>query len=107
MTKEELKVIITAYLDGKTIQYQQPSGIWTDKHEDDLKVQFHRTVTYRIKPERPAYRIALMKDPYDIDLNPVAVFQKTAQERQKYGQRLESSRSFVRWITNWIEYDPN
>jgi hypothetical protein len=57
---KELLPIFQAFAEGKTIQYQAPSGMWMD--DPCFNPWAHNEVIYRIKPEKKKGWIAISRE---------------------------------------------
>ena len=87
--------VIIAWAEGKDIQ------VWS--HTINKWCYITGTPTwyeewkYRVKPPAKKYRVALFKDGDYIH-------PRTADSQQRV-EALEKSPTFVRWLTDWIEYE--
>lgn len=99
--------VIKAWADGKVIQFRKDERITCDCGWRDWKPDFHNAspefsnliiTEWRIKPEKKKYRILEVKDIYG---KPYPSLVNTDG-----GAALVSNQSeFVRWVTDWIEYE--
>jgi len=94
MNIEETKqaiAVMQAALDGKKIEARIGQAPWVEVR--DPIWNFHNA-QYRVKPEVVRYRVALMQP--DSGRFYTAITEDT-------GPRLEESRYFIRWLTDWQE----
>ena len=87
--------VIIAWAEGKDVQ------IWDDVAKRWWGVtnpSFYEDREYRIKPPAKKYRLALF------DLHCETSFVKAANNEFGTGE-YEKSRNFIRWLTDWIEYE--
>ena len=88
--------VIIAWAEGKNVQ------VWDDINDmwDDLTVEAPTFMSkkYRIKPPTKKYRVALFRAG---DEEPQAVVVNS----QVTAGNFESRSYFVRWLTDWIEYE--
>ena len=85
--------VIIAWAEGKDVQ------IWDDGTKRWWGVtnpSFYEDRKYRIKPPAKKYRVALF-----LDEAPQAV----AANSQVTADNFESRSNFIRWLTDWIEYE--
>lgn len=88
--------VIIAWAEGKDVQvWDEINDMW-----DDLTVEAPTFMSkkYRIKPPTKKYRVALFRAP---DEEPQAVVVNS----QVTAGNFESRPNFVRWLTDWIEYE--
>jgi hypothetical protein len=89
------KECVIAWLEGKQIQYRTPEGTWFDipipGWQDDYE--------YRIKhaTKKGTYRVAFFKDA-DNEYT-------TTAETELDERGFQAQPSFVKWLTDWIEYE--
>ena len=87
--------VIIAWAEGNDVQvWDSFNNCWVDVvlAEPNFKAD-----KYRIKPITEKYRVALLKDnseSYALSVN-----------RQDYADIVEQREDFVRWLTDWIEYE--
>ena len=89
--------VIIAWAEGKNVQARAPLA----KEWRDLSLitpSFHEEWEYRIKPPAKKYRVALFRRHND---EPLVV----ASNSQVTAANYESMPDFVRWLTDWIEYE--
>lgn len=90
--------IINAYMDGKTIQMVQ-NGSWRDMQkfnpESGFGYYFSNGQDYRTKPEVRKYRVAMLS----------GVSMTITADTDHQAKDIESWTTFVRWITDWVEYE--
>lgn len=89
--------ILTALKEDKDVQYRT-GGVddWILHNKDDLP-KFHFYV-YRIKPDVVRCKVGLFKD--ETNFTYTDIIQEYAIRRCE----LDDA-SFVRWLTDWIEYE--
>ena len=88
--------VIIAWAEGKDVQiWNSINKRWVDLVLADPNF---RADKYRIKPITEKYRVALLlnddNEPYTVSLN-----------SQDYADIIEQRTDFVRWLTDWIEYE--
>ena len=88
--------VIIAWAEGKDVQ------VWDKLHNewrnvDSDAVYFTAGYEYRIKPPTKKYRVALFKDVFSGNTN-------TADD-QEAAECYEAHPAFVRWLTDWVEYE--
>lgn len=84
--------LIKKWADGVEIQfYSSEFNKWADVGRYPA---WDKDIQYRVKPESKKYRVALVNG------FPGCVH---FPEREK---AWENSRGFQRWLTDWVEYDP-
>ena len=88
--------VIIAWAEGKDVQvWSSINKRWVDMV---LANPNFRADKYRIKPPAKKYRVALLlnddNEPYTVSLN-----------SQDYADIIEQRTDFVRWLTDWIEYE--
>ena len=90
--------VIIAWAEGKDVQ------VWDEglKHWRDVITvvtpAFIEDWEYRIKPPAKKYRVALFRK---LDEMPLVV----ASNGQTTADNFESMPGFVRWLTDWVEYE--
>ena len=87
--------VIIAWAEGEDVQ------IWDDVAKrwwGVMNPSFYEDREYRIKPPAKKYRMALF------DLHCETSFAKAANNEFEAGE-YEKSRNFIRWLTDWIEYE--
>lgn len=95
--------ILRAIADGKQVQRQDSDGNWADEDYSEvlvgISVCVYAAPRYRIKPEpkKAMYRVAEMRSQFD-----GRTYTYTADID---GDELQRSPNFVRWLTDWIEYE--
>ncbi len=88
--------VIIAWAEGKDVQVRVPSaGEWGDFSIEPPR--FYENWEYRIKPPTKKYRVALFK-------NDTSTYTYTADTEKDAGF-YEKGRGFIRWLTDWIEYE--
>ena len=87
--------VIIAWAEGKDVQvWDSINNKWCDL---TLKDPNFCGKSYRIKPITSNYRVALLRDnseSYALSVN-----------NQEDADFYEKDRGFVRWLTDWIEYE--
>ena len=90
--------VIIAWAEGKDVQVKAPLvGEWcalsiTTPH-------FYEDWEYRIKPATKKYRVALFRSSNDGEVYAAIV------NTQEAANGCEKEPRFVRWLTDWIEYE--
>ena len=84
--------VIIAWANGAEIEYRLgPDDSWSKA----TSPSWHADCEYRVKPPAKKYRVALFNDytcVYTAD---------NTEDARSY----EKERSFVRWLTDWVEYE--
>ena len=89
--------VIIAWAEGKELQVRAPlAGNWSDL--SIAAPHFYEDWEYRIKPPAKKYRVVLFRKYNDEPFAAVANSQGLADS-------FEDQPSFVRWLTDWIEYE--
>ena len=88
--------VIIAWAEGKDVQvWDSINNKWCDL---TLKDPNFCGKSYRIKPPAKKYKVALLlnddNEPYTVSVN-----------NQDYADIIEQRTDFVRWLTDWIEYE--
>ena len=88
--------VIIAWAVGKDVQ------VWdfAQKGWGDVTIEsptWCKGLKYRIKPPTKKYRVALLKDNNESYV--------LAANNQAYADIIEHREDFVRWLTDWIEYE--
>lgn len=87
--------VILAWAEGAEIERRAgPYGDW----ERADAPHWLESWEYRVKPTTKKYRVALFRYPGS---QATASLVNSAEE----AQRCENARHFVRWLTDWIEYE--
>lgn len=86
--------VIIAWAEGKDVQ------VWDrgPKHWCDVKTSapiFVEDWEYRVKPPAKKYRVALFNDYTRV----------YTADNMNDASSYEKERSFVRWLTDWVEYE--
>ena len=87
--------LIKAWADGAKIQGGTDGKHWLDLDNPSWDEEGQ----YRIKPNKRKYRVAEMFD--DVS----ALTYSWTVDDEKLMLQLEDSDHFIRWLTDWIEYD--
>ena len=89
--------VIIAWAEGNDVQVRDEGAkCWCDVKTSTPA--FIEDWEYRIKPPAKKYRVALFRHAGE---EPLAV----AANSQVTADSLESTMGFVRWLTDWIEYE--
>ena len=88
--------ILTALKDGKTIQFQDMSGVWCDIEIENYVPNFEID-EYRIKPDMLRCKVGLFKD--NANCCYAALIYGDAVEK------IGAENYFIRWLTDWIEHE--
>ena len=88
--------VIIAWAEGEDVQvWDSINKRWVDLVLADPTFRGDK---YRIKPITEKYRVALLlnddNEPYTVSLN-----------SQDYADIIEQRTDFVRWLTDWVEYE--
>ena len=84
--------LIKAWADGATIEIENPEG-WQELRNPS----FYTNRNYRIKPSPMKYRVALHQD--------IARLCTISIDKEEEQEIVEKSSTFIRWISNWVEYE--
>lgn len=88
--------VIIAWAEGKDVQvWDECAKCWCDIVKS---IPFFMGDKYRIKPPTKKYRVALFRRH---DYEPLAAVANSSEVAENY----ESVPDFVRWLTDWIEYE--
>ena len=88
--------VIIAWAEGKDVQvWDKNNERWCDMVLADPNF---RADKYRIKPPAKKYRVALFEG------DPSTYYTSTADTQEGVGF-FEAAHGFIRWLTNWIEYE--
>ena len=86
--------VIIAWAEGKDVQvWDKNNKRWCDMVLADPDFMADK---YRIKPPAKKYRVALF--------NNGSIYTSTA-DTQEDVDFFEAARGFIRWLTDWIEYE--
>ena len=89
--------IVIAYMDGKQIQKKLSNNTWSNVplfDNQEIPLAFNNVSEYRIKSNTEKYRVALFKK--NITLT---------SDNEEQSKVFEKSTNFVRWLTDWVEYE--
>ena len=88
--------VIIAWAEGKDVQvWDSINNKWCDL---TLKDPNFCGKSYRIKPPAKKYRVALFEgDP--------STYYTSTSDTSEDADFYEKGRGFIRWLTNWIEYE--
>ena len=93
-TRHKHADVIIAWAEGAEIEYRKsPEYIWNSAESPG----WYENYEYRVKPPAKKYRVALFKDCTE-------GYTSTA-DTQEDAAFYESSSGFVRWLTDWVEYE--
>lgn len=85
--------VLIALAEGKDVQvWNAGSKCWCST----TSISDFAGIKYRIKPPVKKYRVALFKDPD---------YYTSTADMQEDAAFYESCSVFVRWLTDWIEYE--
>ena len=88
--------VIIAWAEGKDVQvWDEGAKRWCDVNEA-LSFMADK---YRVKPPPKKYRVALFKDTYSGNIYTSTT---NAPEDANF---YEKDQGFIRWLTDWIEYE--
>ena len=101
--------LLRAIADGKTVQIQEGQNYiggdtrrWVDADPAAvLRVIACGATSARIKPPVRRYRVALKSEA----LFDGVFYTTTIDDQPEDESEMQSSRCFVRWLTDWIEYE--
>ena len=87
--------VIIAWAEGKDVQvWDFTQNEWGDVTTESPT--WCKGLKYRIKPPAKKYRVALF--------NNGSTYTTTA-DSQEEADKYEQHKSFVRWLTDWVEYE--
>ena len=91
--------LIIAWAEGAEVEYRKdPDRPWIPLPSQTNWYTFE-DVEYRIKPPTKKYRVALFKNPFSGDIYTLSA------DKPDSADKYEQHKSFVRWLTDWIEYE--
>lgn len=85
--------LIKAWADGAEIQYYFHGEFQREWRDCGREPSWGKYQEYRIKPITKKYRVVLHVDGPHVARNDVQ------------GDNLEKSKHFIRWLTDWVEYE--
>ena len=86
--------VIIAWAEGKDVQVRdEGTNRWYDVRGKFPR--FNEDREHRIKPPAKKYRVAMFNDHTSV----------CTADNTKDASSYEKERSFVRWLTDWIEYE--
>ena len=95
-TRHKHADVIIAWAEGAEVEYRNlPGATWVSASTPG----WYENYEYRVKPPAKKYRVALFKD-----CTNVGAYTSTA-DSQEEANCLRERQGFVRWITDWIEYE--
>ena len=87
--------VIIAWANGAEIECRgQPSRGWITTTNPDWNAEYE----YRVKQPAKKYRVGLFKYP---GVEAVVSVANSEEDAERY----EENQQFVRWLTDWIEYE--
>lgn len=89
--------VIIEWAKGATIQYS--NGIHNKWRDCPYEPTWSLTTKYRVKPATKKYRVALMALRATGKLYTITA---DASDMESY---LNTHKEFIRWLTDWIEYE--
>ena len=90
--------VIIAWAEGKDVQvWDFTQNKWGDVTTESPT--WCEGWKYRIKPPAKKYRVALFKNPFSGDIYTLSV------DKPDSTDKYEQHKGFVRWLTDWIEYE--
>ena len=90
--------VVIAWAEGKEVQvWDERAKCWCDIVN---AIPFFMGDKYRIKPPAKKYRVALFRFS-----NEEAHTYTASTDIQEESDKYEQHKSFVRWLTDWIEYE--
>ena len=85
--------VIIAWANGAEVEYKSIlDGGWVKAKTPGWLENYE----YRVKPPAKKYRVALFKDPD---------YYTSTADKQEDAAYYETCSVFVRWLTDWIEYE--
>ena len=95
-TRHKHADVIIAWAEGKDVQvWDSINKRWVDLVLADPNF---RADKYRIKPPAKKYRVALFE-------SDTSVYYTSTADTPEDANFYEKGRGFVRWLTDWIEYE--
>ena len=91
--------VIIAWAEGKDVQvWDEGAKCWCDVGASSPS--FNEDWEYRVKPPAKKYRVALFRFSSE-----AASTYTACTDIQEEADSYEQHRSFVRWLTDWVEYE--
>ena len=88
--------VIIAWAEGKDVQVRdEDNNCWLDVKVYCSAPSFNEDWEYRVKPPAKKYRVALFNDYTRV----------CTADNTEVASSYEKEWSFVRWLTDWIEYE--
>ena len=92
-TRHKHADVIIAWANGAQVEFRSHlSGGW----EASSAPSWFEDYEYRVKPPAKKYRVALFKNPN---------YYTSTADMQEDAAYYENSPVFVRWLTDWVEYE--
>jgi hypothetical protein len=86
--------ILLAYANGASIECRHNNGSWIQSPRSNPNFLFDEGFEYRVANPKSKYRVALVRDDGPL-----------IAENQGSAEQLENASDFIRWLTDWVEYD--
>ena len=88
--------VIIAWAEGKDVQvWDDINNMWCDL---TLEAPNFNSKNYRIKPPAKKYRVALFE-------SDTSIYYTSTADTPEDANFYEKGRCFIRWLTDWIEYE--
>ncbi len=98
MGKHKHYDMIVAWAEGKTIQSRLNNGDpWVD-----CSPAWHPSSEYRVKPDPPAYRVAMFNYGKEGGVQFACVSKRDAATAAATEKTWKTNPYFVKWVTDWI-----
>ena len=89
--------VVIAWAEGKDVQiWDKGAKCWCDVGASSPS--FNEDWEYRVKPPAKKYRVALFNDH-------TCTYTAYTADNTEDASSYEKERSFVRWLTDWVEYE--
>jgi len=93
--------VMKQWAEGKIIQVKDLTlNVWYETSPFE-NLTWGEKAIYRVKPESQKFRIALVKSSYAKQLPYPVICDFDAKEHEE----IEKDIFFIRWLTDWVEYD--
>lgn len=96
---KKLLPVIQAYVEGKPIQFKYADDDWADLSEDSAPYSpafDSPRVHWRVKSKTKKFRVALLHNSN--------MYYTTTQDENEISA-ADTNSHFVKWLTDWIEYE--